>query len=421
MPVPTMTRNTTSPLLTGLAIFGATLAAGYLAMAYSGRLSTGVPSLATVGVAGGDRGPRSGPLVLSDLLDKEKNRLACYASGSLQERLEDWTDEEVATAFRESIKSPAGCFASEAGDSISNLLYVEWVRRDFDGALEWFQSEPSRSLKGGLVYYLSKAWPAERSEEGLAFATANPDLFPINRVWPLFGTILTSRAAQGPQAVEDFFRDLRQSGIEPRFALSVSIPDGFDFRALSESPEFSELCQSRNADAIIRAWSDQDPDGVFDWMLDDHGPAALRTLISSAAGTPAEKIRWMGGKMVELSPEQRQEFYGSMLGRWVQIPYDMQQFMGGLKDPGLQDEVDRLSLQMIYAGNGRGAFLFLDAIEDPARRIELLETAEPHRLFTEAPYFRGYGPSTEHKLVEKLKAWNATPDQIRTIVDRFKK
>ncbi|RYD18995.1 MAG: hypothetical protein EOP88_20585 [Verrucomicrobiaceae bacterium] len=363
----------------------------------------------------------NGPVILSELLKREKERQLRYPPGSFQELLESWTDEEVAAAFRESIKSPAGRFASEVEDSISNLLYVEWLRRDFDGALDWFQAEPSFSLKESLVYYLSKAWPAERSEEGLTFATSNPDLFPINRVWPLFGTILTSRAAQGPQAVEDYFRALRQAGITPRFDTSVSIPDGFDFRKLSESPEFSELYQSKNAAAIVRAWSDRDPDGVFDWLVEDHGPAALRALLDAADGSSEKSIPWMGGKMADLTPEQRQEFYASMLGRWVQMPDTMQKFTTGMKDPALKDEMDHLSLQMIYSGNSRGAFLFLDAMEDPARRIELLETAEPHRFFTESPYFKGYDSSTEKHLVEKLKAWNATPDQIRTIVERFKK
>lgn len=401
--------------------FLAALAVGLPVGWYSGSSPAAQVSAPVTSAVKQEKSRRNEPVVLSDLLKREKERQLRYPPGTLQGLLENWSDEEVAAAFRESIKSPAGRFASEAGDSISNLLYVEWLRRDFDGALDWFQAEPSPSLKETLVYYLSKAWPAERSEEGLAFATANPDLFPINRVWSLFGTILTSRAAQGPQAVEDYFRALRQAGIKPRFDTSVSIPDGFDFRTLSEGPEFSELYQSKNAAAIVRAWSDRDPDGVFDWLVEDRGPAALRALVDAADGSAEERIPWMGGKMADLTPEQRQEFYASMLGQWVQMPDSMRKFTSGMKDPALKDEMDRLSLQMIYSGNTHGAFHFLDAMEDPARRIELLETADPHRLFTESPYFKGYGPSVEKQLVEKLKSWNATPDQIQTIVERFKR
>lgn len=370
---------------------------------------------------GQDDSPRYGKVTLSGLLEKERERVAKYPSGSLELLLADWTGEEVAAAFRESVRSPAGLFASEIEDSLANRLFAEWLRRDFDAALAWFKEEGSRSLKQGMVRNLSEAWPKERSEEGLALAVASPDLFPSTRVWGLFGKILGSRAAQGPQAVEDFLRTLRGAGIEPRFDLTVPLPDGFDFRTLSEGPEFARLYQTGKAEAIMRAWSGQNGDEAFDWLIESHGPAALKSLVDSADLESQDYLKWLGGKMTDLDPTQRQEFYDSVLGRWVQIPEDMRTFADGMKDPQLQEEVRQLSIQAIYAGNVRGAFLFLDAVEDPARRLEMLEAAEPARLFTEKPYFRGYNQSDEALLVKKLTEWNATPEQIQTILERFKK
>lgn len=413
-----MKKDTATTLLTGLAIFAVTLAAGVWAV---GRLSGGRASSAKAAVVVRDSSPRSGPVVLSDLLEKEKERLSRYPSGSLQRLLEDWTDEEVAAAFRESIKSPAGLFASEVEDSLANLLFAEWLKRDFDSALAWFEGAGLRSLKKGMVWNLSDAWPKEKSEEGLAFALANPDLFPSSSVWGLFGKIMASRAEQGPQAVEDFLRALKGVGIEPRFDLAVPMPDGFDFLKLSESPEFSRLYQTNNAAAIIRAWTAQNADEAFDWLVGNHGPAALKNLADSPDLESQNYLKWLGGKMTDLDPAQRKEFHDSMLGRWVQVPGDMRTFADGITAPEQQEEVHRLSLQMIYAGNVRGAFPFLESVEDPAERIALLEMAEPARLFTEKPYFRGYDKESETQLVKKLTEWNATPEQIRTILGRFKK
>lgn len=368
-----------------------------------------------------DHGARSESVHLSELLKQQQDRNARHPSGSLAPLLTDWTDEEVATAFKESIKSPAGLFASEVENSLAVKLFDEWLIRDFGAALAWFETMGSHSLKQRMVRSLSQAWPKEKSEEGLAFAVANPKLFPSSSVWSLFGKILDKRAAQGPQAVEDFFRELRGAGIEPRFDLAVSIPDGFDFSALSEGPEFAKLYQSGNAAAIMRAWSDRNGDEAFDWLLQSQGPAALKNLANSAEQQSEESLQWLGGKMSALDPAQRKEFYDSMLGRWVQIPHDMQTFTAGMKDPQLQDEMRELSIQSIYAGNIRGVFPFLEAVEDPARRIEMLEEAEPARLFTEKPYFRGYDKSTETLLANKLTEWKATPEQIQMILERFKK
>ncbi len=364
---------------------------------------------------------RSEPVVLADLMEREKERLGRYEPGSLRELLENWTDAEVKAAFLESLKSPAGLFASEVEDSLANLLFAEWVRRDFDGALEWFEGPEEASPKRWLVRYLSEAWPKERAEEGLAFAVRNAELFTSSSVWKLFNTILGSRAAQGPEAVEGFLRSLREAGIEARFDLKVTLPDGFDFRTLAEGSEFAGLYQKKHAAALLRAWTAQDADGAFDWLVRSHGPAALRDLADSPDLESQGYLKWLGGKMADLDATQRAEFYGSILGLWVQVPDDMQRFRDGMADADLRGEMDRLSLQMIYAGNSRGAFLFLDAMEDTALRMELLESAEPAKLFTQAPYFRGYDAATEAKLVEKLKAWNASPEQIETIVERFKK
>lgn len=416
-----MKKETATPLLTGLAIFAATLAAGFLTAGYAGRLSAGALPAAKAAVTERDNAPRSGPVVLSDLLEKEKARQARYTAGSLRAVLEDWTDKEVEAAFRESIKSPAGRFASEVEDSLANLLFAEWLKRDFDAALAWFEGEGSHSLKQGMVWNLSDAWPQEKSEEGLAFALANADLFPSSSVWGLFGKILAGRAAQGPQAVEDLLRALKGVGIQPRFDLTVRMPDGFDYLTMAQGPEFARLYQTGNAAAIIRSWTAQDGDEAFDWLVRTQGPAALRNLADSPDLESQHHLKWLGEKMADLDPAQRKEFYDSMIGRWVQIPQDMRTFADGMKAPELQAEVHSLSLQMIYAGNVRGAFPFLESVRDPAERIALLEGAEPARLFTEKPYFQGYDKESETRLIKKLTEWNATPEQIQTILERFKK
>ncbi|RYD64261.1 MAG: hypothetical protein EOP84_32895, partial [Verrucomicrobiaceae bacterium] len=191
------------------------------------------------------------------------------------------------------------------------------MRRDFDGALAWFEGPDEVSKKRWLVRYLSEAWPQERAEEALAFSVRNAELFTSSSVWKLFNTILGSRAAQGPQAVEGFFKSLREAGIEARFDLKVTLPDGFDFKTLAEGSEFAALYQKDHAAALLRAWTAQDADGAFEWLVRSHGPAALKDLAESPDLESQAYLKWLGGKMADLDAAQRAEFYGSILYSWV--------------------------------------------------------------------------------------------------------
>ena len=101
---------------------------------------------------------------------------------------------------------------------------------------------------------------------------------------------------------------------------------------------------------------------------------------------------------------------------FTDVPDSLAALAAGAKDPGTADEVRAMGIQGIYWGKTADVLPLLEAME-PARRIDALSNASPLR---HGGFRAAFGPADEEILRSKLVEWQAKPDQIETIVGRFK-
>ncbi|RYD25441.1 MAG: hypothetical protein EOP86_27320, partial [Verrucomicrobiaceae bacterium] len=310
---------------------------------------------------------RKRPLTQDEFLSALKQHAADSKKpgfNPMADMLAGWTDEQVIGALRESVSDPAAHGLPGDEGNVTFFLLTEWMRRDLDAAAQWLTGLDSTLLKGQLTPCMSANWPPERAAEGLAFLVANEGIFGYDHGARLLTNAVNAAVMDGAPAVNGLMKTAREHGLE-YFNVLPDFPPGFDFHALAEGGELKAAVQKDFKNPVILAWAKQDRDAAYQWTLENAGAGHVyEQLLGRKDGKLTADIHWAAERYGEMDAEQRQEFYGSMLGRWVQMPSDMRQLKEGMRDPALRSEMDQLSVQMLYAGNGLGAFLFLDAIED---------------------------------------------------------
>jgi hypothetical protein len=336
------------------------------------------------------------------------------------EELADWTDAEIRDALNESLTDPHAALTGWAGNELGVKLLGEWVKRDFAAALAWFEALDSRAVKARLAGTLSDRWPRDKAENGLEFLRANRDLFTSASQKSLLLKAMDDRTKRGPAAVEDLLRVLREEKFDPEFGKDFHFPPGFDFQTLMRGEEVGKLSPAGVLSTILRAWCDVDREQAFDWLLENHGAAGPVTLVDNYEGSFNGRARWLGGKFQELDASQRTEFLNSMLATWFSNADNTAGFVAGISDPSVRAEVANVMPQLVFAGKASQAMPLLEAIPDPARRIQILETATPAELLVKAPDLRFFGATDEALLREKLAEWKASETQIDAIISRFK-
>ncbi len=338
----------------------------------------------------------------------------------LAEKLADWTDEEIIAALNASLHDPDFALPSGAASGLDGLLLGEWMQRDLDAAIAWFDRLESVSTKSRLASALSYRWPADKSEQGLAFVLANRVLFPETTAWSILTKVLEGRAKQGPAAVENFLRTLREEKIEFSSEAPGHFPDHFDFATLANGDEFQQLWESGDAKPLILAWHSQNRDQAFDWLVENHGVKSLAAIASLADGDVLGNAKWLGGKVEALDAKQRGEFLEEMRETWTVHPTNLVAFAEGIADPGVLAEARLLGVQSVFAGQTHQMMPLLESIEDPAERIAILENARPSALFSRYPDYRRFDVSNESFLRRKLAEWHASDARIESIISRFK-
>ena len=112
-----------------------------------------------------------------DFLDFVRQRdLEKVYPNPLGGKLADLTSEEITDALNASLTDPTCMLRNGAGEGLANFLLAEWMRRDFDAVLAWFDQLEPRSVKSSLIQKIGNLWPADKSEEGLALVRANLSL-----------------------------------------------------------------------------------------------------------------------------------------------------------------------------------------------------------------------------------------------------
>jgi hypothetical protein len=220
--------------------------------------------------------------------------------------------------------------------------------------------------------------------------------------------------------LEELLRVVREEKIELSGGSASGLPGDFDFATFADGAEFQQLWESGNANLLMLAWHAQDRDGAYAWLLENHGAKSLAAITRLPEGDIAGNLKWMGGKFESLDPAQRREFLDEMQLGWTVFPADLATFTQGIGDLAVLDETRAAGVQGIFAGKTRDVMPLLEAIEDPARRVEILESAEPSAVFTGRPDLRSFGESDEALLRKKLAEWKAGKKQIERIISRFK-
>ena len=341
----------------------------------------------------------------------------------LTDQLADWSTEEIRAALEESVKSPDALFQMTLGARVEDALLAEWMRRDFDGAIGWFEALGSDYVKQRMLPALSQHWPKERGQEAIDFALRYRGLHGWNSPGRFFSTGVSKAAEGGPAAVNEVLRRLRENGVEMSEVRELEFPAGFDFRTFIGGKEFAHLKENRRGFAFAEAWSFQDPEGACRWLKEEGG--GIPALISLAAweddGSAAPRLRWLGGELSNWSEKEQDEFFRQGALRQLFRDPDAQITMAeGAKDPAMAERIRKMGIQAMDEGAVGPGLRVLVSIPDPARRIELLMEVEPKTDSGNQMAERLY-PQNEITLRAKLREWNATEAQTETILERFGK
>jgi hypothetical protein len=343
------------------------------------------------------------------------------ASPQPSDDLGDWTNDEIRAALEAGLVHPENLIEYGKGRAIVNSLLCEWMRRDFDAALAWYEALESSSVKGRLASVLAGGWPADKAEQGLEFILAHRALFPHATGWAVMNRNLEQRAIGGPAAVEDLLRLMREEKL--RFANSepVDFPKGFDFPALMGSGEFLDLRERQGAGSVVNAWFKNDREKAFDWLLENEGVKSLEVLSDLRFSQDNDMQMWLAGKVGQLEPAKQGEFVEAFSSHWVESPSSMALFAKGIHDQALRDQLGLIGLQSVFTGNAHDAMPLLEILGEPARRIRILEQAKPDASFFNDSSNHHFDASDEAFVRKQLAGWQATELQIESIISRFKK
>ena len=342
------------------------------------------------------------------------------------EELAGWSVDEIRAALNEALSNKEFLLDSGGASGLANNLLSEWMKRDCDGALQWYLTIAPPAIRMKMALSLSRNWPPDQPEKGLAFLKAHQELLPGGQGWAIIILNIESRAKTGPAAVGSLLAEFREAKIDLGFENPVTFPPNFDFPALMAHPEMQTL---KERSLFLHSWKAQDRDGAFDWLLKNEGIGGLSVLAGSQYGSTRDDLEWLGGstrddlkwlgkRFERLEPAQRAELVSKVGISWMGDPTCVSSIIDGIRDPQVADETREFGIQMIFAGHIIEAVPLLGGISDPAKRLTILENAQPQALVTH--YVRHLSPADEAVLRKALSDWNTTSEQTETIISKFK-
>ncbi|MES2440903.1 MAG: hypothetical protein V4584_17690 [Verrucomicrobiota bacterium] len=333
-------------------------------------------------------------------------------------KLADWTDREIIDALNASLSNPDVMLPQGSGKGLASFLLAEWMRRDFTAAIAWFDQLESRSVQSTLGARLGDLWPPDKVEEGLAFLRSHRGVFASFD--QIVVNALGMRAKQGPTAVEGMLKIMREEKINFDVSQPVAFPPGFDFPALAGSDEFEMLWDRDGGTMFLRGWCEQDKDAAFDWLLENHGVKSLSNNMLMATDDFEGHMKWLGTRIQALDPAERAEYVDQNRRNWLQSPGPLVGFAKGVIDPVILGELRTIGVQSIRGGNAQQVIPLLEGIDDPEKRIEILETTPPPGEKDKFSVVPRFNQVDEAQLRKKLAEWNASQDRIDAIITRFK-
>lgn len=332
----------------------------------------------------------------------------------------DWTDEEIRSALEASLKHPQCALQAGAAAELPSFLLGVWMKRDLEASLAWVHSQEESSMKHKITQSLAYQWPLEKAAEGVDYLLAHRDFFPGASGSLILRKAIQQSAMKGVEDVKTLIRKIDGGGLELiNLGNDLVVPDGFDFPALMNSPELEKIQVKAPGTGFAMEWFQQDRAAAFDWMLEHRGMKEIFVL-AYGNGDMKGDIQWMGGRVEAMEPAQQEEFFEAVKQAWLTTPSHAKDFAEGVKDPAFQEEI-RLSFGVrgIAAGRASESIGLLEAVADPAKRIAALEQTALDDPSVEGS--RRLAPKADDSafLRKKLAEWQATPEQIETIMKRL--
>jgi hypothetical protein len=360
--------------------------------------------------------------------EKEPGRGLNMVPNPVAEDLKAWSDEELRTALDDALLDPSGALPNGKANTVIGWLIEEWMSRDPDSVVAWFEGLGSESKKRRMASLLGAYWPQDRGEEGLALVIRNREFFDppgaINS-WAFVQLAIESAAQRGPAEVEAVLAQLRAHKLDPRYGNPGSFPKGFDFAALAESPAAAAFLAEGNA-FFAGHWMKEDPEGAFDFfkagltLEDRNGVGKLFYDILPKAGdvdpdAAAARAEWLASRLDTFEPGDRRKIAIDAVKALGDHPAVAGGFVAALEDRDDQSEASRAAATRLFERGFDPAMEFFEATGD-ARRLELLEEATLGR-----PEWKTWlRERDERRLRERLAAWGAPHERIDAIVRSMK-
>jgi hypothetical protein len=337
------------------------------------------------------------------------------------EALSDWSVEELRSALDECMHGPEATLSLVRLDIFPQLM-GNWMKREPDAVLAWFDGIDPPVLRRRVAYHLASLWPVERADEGFAYFLAHRDLFDPDST-TFQDKVIRARANEGPDAV---FAALQQFHAEKVLAPDVKfeLPDGFDFASLLARDLDALVTDKEQARAdsgyrnlfrelLILSWYAQDREQAFDWLLKEQGVDGLEVISTSTE--KEDHFKWLSGKIAELAPEQQDEFLATNREKWLYEMGNLLSFAAGTTDPALRKKLEAFAVDGVAYGNIEPTLAVIAANPDLGRRLEILEQTPigPRPDKRRSSFYDG------EYLRKTLGEWGAEPARIDAIIARF--
>ncbi len=327
---------------------------------------------------------------------------------------ESWSDAELRAALEEALKEPGMLF--EPGTGLLGSIFSEYLLRDFDAGLAWFDGLDMRT-KFSLSERLAEAWPEGRAEEGLDYMARIRDIASRGFADAIAARCLTDAAAKGVEATAAIIARLEKEQVLPYFQATLAFPRGFDFDALFATDQLKGV-NPGFTNLLLTSWFVQDRAAAFRWTLEHKGASSLIHFAVPRYQSTSEAISWVGGQLATLSPDQRREFLDQMQREGDYQSMELLPILTGATDPASRTEIRERLLQGVFTRRMEEAVGALDDLPTPEERIRSLEFIIPSAIST--PFKKPINSDEERMLRQKLITWNATEPQIETILKRLK-
>lgn len=345
---------------------------------------------------------------------------AARLSGPFSGKWKEWSDEELRAALDEGVKDPGAAMDLTPERKVMSALLGEWMRRDPDSALAWFEGMVSESMRWGLVSSVSENWPPDRAEEGLEYVIAHRDWFESDDSSGsarLIRGVIDEAAKEGAEAVGELLGKLRENRLDWQFGDGWQFPPDFDFSALAKHPEVAGM----KTMFFAGIWMSRDPEGAFAHLIGGvpPGDAKVRGLFNDVLprNGPAKReeaaarVDWLTEKIRSLPDGERTEI-ASRISMAIDDPETRGRFVGGVDDEAARKAVIPESMDLMGRRGARELLSFVDHAFEGEARLDALEDMKPGVM-------RDASEAARAVLEAKLAEWNAPPDRARMIMEKF--